>query len=113
MKVTLTGSTINVATIKSVLENNSRVYISLPINDVCEILVTRLESHFNGYIKQDSIEVKYAELDCGEIQCMATEYFNINMMEKAAMAAVERYNSEDPCEFSNYSVAFENTFIKE
>lgn len=112
MNATLNGKNINVATIAAILLNNREVTIDLPLTTKTGILITRNESHFVGYKKQDVISVCFYESDGIDDEVTSTEYFNTDMIESASKAALERHASEDPTEASNYSVSFENTFIK-
>lgn len=112
MNATLMGDNINVATIAAILLNNSEVTIDLPLSTKTGIYITRNKSHFVGYKKQDAISVCFYESDGIYEEATGTEYFNTNMIESASKAALERHASEDPTEASNFSVSFENTFIK-
>lgn len=103
-------TTFNKNEIMDLLFTNSQVYIELPLTDETCMMVSRSVSHFVGYKRQPSIEVRFCEKSEDGYMSYATEYFNIYNIENAADAVLMRHASEDPMQISNLSKDFELTF---
>ena len=106
-------TTLNKSEIMDLLFNNSQVYVELPLTEETVMMVSRTNSHFVGYKRQPTIEVRFCEKSEEGYVSYATEYFNIYNIENAADAVLLRHASEDPMQISNLSKDFELTFEKE
>ncbi len=58
------------------------------------LCLDRKECHFAGYKKHDLISLYYVEGETGIVS--GTEYYSIEQIDTAAMAAAQRFTFEDP-----------------
>jgi|AGFS01.1.fsa_nt_gi hypothetical protein len=110
----MNAQTTDLYEIIELITNNTVARVIVPLGEEFGMVIKRDTSHFVGYKEQPVVEVSYYESEGeGSFAMYATEYFNVNDIENAALAVIDRANSPDPMEISGRSKPFEETFEAE